>query len=159
MRFVLWFRSPFCRSLRTVLLLTVLFAFALLLCQLSLQLSLIGSQAAVHLLLLLQLQAKLRHAGAKLGAPKHAGTEQSWGPPKTAQVRTVYQEKHGARVQRWEKAIGCVRCCATYFFSRVCLSLVISETRCSRLSQRSRVSLNLAFMLFTWMDKVSRKSH
>lgn len=90
--------------------------------------------------------------------------EQSWKPPKTAQMRfwflcAMYQDKHEARVQWWDKAIGCVRCCVTYFFSRLCLSLVISETRCSRLSQRSRVSLNLAFMLFTWMDKVSMKSH
>lgn len=55
---------------------TVLFAFVLLLCQLGLQLSLVGSQAAVHLLLLLQLLAELRHTGAQLGAPKHARAEE-----------------------------------------------------------------------------------
>lgn len=34
-----------------------------------------------------------------------------------------------------------------YFFSVLCLSLLISPSRRSRLSQRSRVSLNFAFML------------
>lgn len=152
--------------------LTVLFAFALLLCQLGLQLSLVGSQAAVHLLLLLQLLAELRHTGAQLGAPEHARTEELNTSTNSSKalifpaVVVVYGAAgvsvsgearcscvivgHSDRVGGWR---------VTYFFSRLCLSLVISETRCSRLSQRSSVSLNLAFMLFTCKDKVSRKTH
>lgn len=37
-----------------------------------------------------------------------------------------------------------------------CFSLLISVKRRSKLSQRSRVSLNLAFMLFIWKDCVRR---
>lgn len=47
---------------------------------------------------------------------------------------------------------------STYFFSVTCFSLLISVTRCSRLSQRSRVSLNLAFMLLIWNDFVCRST-
>lgn len=56
--------------------LTVLFSYAFLLCQLGLQLSLIGSQTAVHLLLLVQLLAELRHTAAQLSTPEHAKTEE-----------------------------------------------------------------------------------
>ena len=54
--------------------LTLLFIFALLLCQLGLQLSLIVSQAAVHLLLLLQLLAQLRHSNVQLCTPERTNT-------------------------------------------------------------------------------------
>lgn len=57
--------------------LTALFAFALLLCQLGLQQSLIGSQTAVHLLLLLQLLAQLHHSVAQLSAPEHTNAEEA----------------------------------------------------------------------------------
>lgn len=43
--------------------------------------------------------------------------------------------------------------CVTYFFSMPCLSLLISPNRRSKLSQRSRVSLNLVFMLFIWKSQ------
>lgn len=49
--------------------LTALFALALLLDQPGLQLGLVGSQAVVHLLLLLQLQAQLGHAAVQLRTP------------------------------------------------------------------------------------------
>lgn len=49
--------------------LTALFALALLLGQPGLQLGLVGSQAVVHLLLLLQLQAQLGHAAVQLRTP------------------------------------------------------------------------------------------
>lgn len=46
--------------------------------------------------------------------------------------------------------------CFTYFFSMTCFSLLMSPKRRSKLSQRSRVSLNLAFMLFIWKIYVHR---
>lgn len=96
-----------------------------------LQLSLIGSQTVVHLLLLLQLLAELRLTNAQLSAPKRARAEEL-----NASERRREQGDGGASA-------------VTYFFSRLCFSRLISATRCSRLSQRSRVSLNLDFMLFT----------
>lgn len=44
----------------------------------------------------------------------------------------------------------------TYFFSMTCFSLLMSPKRRSKLSQRSRVSLNLAFMLLIWKIYVHR---
>lgn len=121
---------------------TVVFAAALLLCQLGLQLSLVGSQTAVHLLLLLQLLAELRHTSAQLSTPERARTDE---------LNTDFCDA----ALKSNSITGCV----AYFFSKLCFSLLISETRCSRLSQRSSVSLNLDFMLFTWQDKVSRTTH
>lgn len=62
--FLSWLRFPSYR-------LTIFFSFAFLLGQPGLQLSLIGSETVVHLLLLLQLLAQLRHSTVQLCAPKN----------------------------------------------------------------------------------------
>lgn len=121
---------------------TVLLALALLLGQPALQLRLVGPQAAVHLLLLLQLLAELRRTSGQLSAPEQARREE---------LSTAANIRRSARAWPGRQDASAV----TYFFSKLCFSLVISETRCSRLSQRSRVSLNLDFMLFPWKDKAS----
>lgn len=45
----------------------------------------------------------------------------------------------------------------TYFFSMLCFSLPISPKRRSKLSHRSRVSLNLTFMLVIWKTRSDQK--
>lgn len=54
--------------------LTALFALALLLGEAGLQLALVGSQAIVHLLLLLQLQSQFGYAAVQLRTPTQPHT-------------------------------------------------------------------------------------
>lgn len=69
--------------------LTALFSSALLLGQLGLQLGLVGSQAAVHLLLLLQLLAQLQHSAVQLSAPEHTQGRKTSDPLQTSILKTV----------------------------------------------------------------------
>lgn len=88
--------------------LTALFSFALLLGQLRLQLNLIGSQAAVHLLLLLQLLAQLHHSTAQLSAPEHS-REQTGQTKTTAHYNfsLICSQKSSFR-HRWKVTGGSV---------------------------------------------------